>query len=134
MLLPLVYYLVAFFVYILLYEYYRNNIRKITIAQLDFFQILKVLPLIHSVTSIKSNLLINMKTIKKLFFIFIRTFDQIKTEICSYFYFNRIRIVFGIDLSASNEWQGRKTFQGQSLHKTQGNKIYNPYQKVRTKN
>ncbi len=56
--------------------------------------------------------------------------DTIKTEICSNFHFDRTRIIFGIDLSASNEWQGRKTFQGQSLHKTQSNKIYNPYQKV----
>jgi hypothetical protein len=60
----------------------------------------------------------------------IRSFDQLKKEITAYSYFNRIRIAFGIDLSASNEWQGRKTFQGQSLHKTQTNKIYNPYQKV----
>jgi hypothetical protein len=62
---------------------------------------------------------------------FLRPFDEIKKELNSYFYFNHIRIAFGIDLSASNEWQGRKTFQGNSLHKTQSNKIYNPYQKVK---
>ncbi len=61
----------------------------------------------------------------------IRSFDQLKKEITAYSYFNRIRIAFGIDLSASNEWKGRKTFNGQSLHKTLTNKIYNPYQKVR---
>ncbi len=59
-----------------------------------------------------------------------RPFDRIKNEITSNLYFDRIRIMFGIDLSASNEWHGQKTFQGQSLHKTQTNKIYNPYQKV----
>ena len=67
------------------------------------------------------------------FFIFIRTYEQIKSEISAAFYFNRIQIIFGIDLSASNEWQGRKTFSGNSLHKTQANKIYNPYQKVNEK-
>jgi hypothetical protein len=60
----------------------------------------------------------------------VRPFDQIKKQISSNTYFDRIRITFGIDLSASNEWHGRKTFQGQSLHKTQSNKIFNPYQKV----
>ena len=39
-------------------------------------------------------------------------------------------IIIGIDFTASNEWKGRKTFNSQSLHKTLGNKIYNPYQKV----
>jgi hypothetical protein len=63
--------------------------------------------------------------------LFIRTYELIKNEICAAFKFNRIRIIFGIDLSASNEWQGRKTFSGNSLHKTQANKIFNPYQKVR---
>jgi hypothetical protein len=75
-----------------------------------------------------------MKYEKKNFFlIFLRPFEQIKKAICSNFQFDRIRIVFGIDFSASNEWQGRKTFQGQPLHKTQGNKIFNPYQKVKRK-
>jgi hypothetical protein len=39
-------------------------------------------------------------------------------------------VIVGIDFTASNEWKGRKTFNSQSLHKTLGNKIYNPYQKV----
>lgn len=63
--------------------------------------------------------------------LFFRPLDAIKKSISSNFHFERIRIIFGIDLSASNEWQGRKTFQGQSLHKTQGNRVFNPYQKVR---
>ena len=37
MLLPLFYYLVGFFVYVLLFEYYRHNLRK-RVAQLDFIQ------------------------------------------------------------------------------------------------
>ena len=37
MLLPLLYYLVGFFVYVLLFEYYRHNLRK-QVAQLDFIQ------------------------------------------------------------------------------------------------
>ena len=41
-----------------------------------------------------------------------------------------LNIIIGVDFTASNEWQGRKTFNSQSLHKTLGNKIYNPYQKV----
>lgn len=75
---------------------------------------------------IKSNLLFKYENLS---LFCVRSFNQLKTEINTYLYFNRIRIAFGIDLSASNEWQGRKTFQGQSLHKTQ-NKVYNPYQKV----
>lgn len=59
-----------------------------------------------------------------------RSFEQIKKEIIFFCYFNRIRVAFGIDLSASNQWHGRISFQGQSLHKTHANKIYNPYQKV----
>lgn len=39
-------------------------------------------------------------------------------------------LIIGIDFTASNEWKGRKTFNSQSLHKTLGNKVYNPYQKV----
>lgn len=39
-------------------------------------------------------------------------------------------LIIGIDFTASNEWQGRKTLNGDSLHSTRGNKIYNPYQRV----
>ncbi|RUS83363.1 hypothetical protein EGW08_008866, partial [Elysia chlorotica] len=40
-------------------------------------------------------------------------------------------LIVGVDFSASNEWQGRKTFSGQNLHAvaTKG-KVMNPYQKV----
>lgn len=41
-----------------------------------------------------------------------------------------LNIIVGIDFTSSNEWKGRRTFNSQSLHKTLGNKIYNPYQKV----
>lgn len=59
-----------------------------------------------------------------------RSFEQIKKEMIFYCYFQQVRITFGIDLSASNQWHGRRCFQGQSLHQIQTNKIYNPYQKV----
>ncbi|XP_052800037.1 uncharacterized protein LOC128231362 isoform X2 [Mya arenaria] len=39
-------------------------------------------------------------------------------------------LIVGVDFTASNEWQGRKTFSGNSLHKITGSKIINPYQKV----
>lgn len=41
-----------------------------------------------------------------------------------------IHVIVGIDFSASNEWQGRKCFRGESLHAVRGSSIYNPYQKV----
>ncbi|BFZ04371.1 hypothetical protein BsWGS_07410 [Bradybaena similaris] len=39
-------------------------------------------------------------------------------------------LIIGVDFSASNEWQGRKTFAGQNLHKVLPGKALNPYQKV----
>lgn len=39
-------------------------------------------------------------------------------------------IVIGIDFTASNEWQGRRSFGKTCLHKTNGSRISNPYQKV----
>ncbi|KAH9525816.1 Copine protein 2 [Bulinus truncatus] len=39
-------------------------------------------------------------------------------------------LIVGVDFSASNEWQGRKTFSAQNLHKVIPGKIFNPYQKV----
>ncbi|CAF1311404.1 unnamed protein product [Adineta steineri] len=110
MLWPLVYYLVAFFAFVLLYEYYRRNILKQK-ARLD---------LLASLDGMEFN---SLPTSKK------KPFEKIKQEIASNFYFERIRIIFGIDLSASNEWQGKKTYGGQSLHKVQ-NKAFNPYQKA----
>lgn len=38
--------------------------------------------------------------------------------------------IIGIDFTASNEWQGKRSFSKTCLHKTNGSKIYNPYQKV----
>ncbi len=43
MLLPVAYYLVAFLIYVLLYEYYRNRARKF-IAELDLLQNLESIP------------------------------------------------------------------------------------------
>lgn len=39
-------------------------------------------------------------------------------------------LIIGVDFTASNEWQGRKTFGGNNLHKIIPGKVYNPYQKV----
>lgn len=39
-------------------------------------------------------------------------------------------IIVGIDFSASNEWQGRKTYNAKCLHDTSSNKGFNPYQRV----
>lgn len=62
---------------------------------------------------------------------FIRTLQQVKEELRKHFYFKNTKVIFGIDFSASNEWQGRKTFSGQLLHKTNATKIFNPYQQVK---
>ena len=45
----------------------------------------------------------------------------------------KARLVLGIDLTASNEWQGRLTFSRNSLHKlhpVRPSNVFNPYQKV----
>ncbi|KAG8196748.1 hypothetical protein JTE90_014481 [Oedothorax gibbosus] len=42
----------------------------------------------------------------------------------------RMRLVVGVDFSASNEWQGRTTFKGELLHALKGGAVFNPYQKV----
>ncbi|OWF40267.1 E3 ubiquitin-protein ligase RGLG4-like [Mizuhopecten yessoensis] len=39
-------------------------------------------------------------------------------------------LIIGVDYTASNEWQGRKSFNGQCLHKIVPGRVYNPYQKV----
>ncbi|UJR16091.1 hypothetical protein I4U23_003003 [Adineta vaga] len=111
MLWDLVYYLCGIFGFILLYEYFQRNIAKQK-AQLDFLKSL-------------DNFTLNSLSICNK-----KPYEKIKQELSSYFYFQRLRIIFGIDLSASNEWQGQKTFNGQSLHKIQTNKILNPYQKA----
>jgi len=46
---------------------------------------------------------------------------------------SRARLVLGIDLTASNEWQGRDTFSRNCLHKlhtVRPAQVFNPYQKV----
>ena len=46
---------------------------------------------------------------------------------------NKASLVLGIDLTASNEWQGRLTFSRNSLHKmhpVRSGIVYNPYQRV----
>lgn len=107
----LFYYTVAFVLYIFLYEYYKRLDKKQAI-QSDF---------LHNLDEIQACLkpMINRKP-----------FDLLKNELLSNFRYVSMRIVFGIDLSASNEWQGLKTFSGQPLHKTNGTKIFNPYQKA----
>ena len=45
----------------------------------------------------------------------------------------KARLVLGVDLTASNEWQGRVTFSRNSLHKlhpVRPSQVFNPYQKV----
>lgn len=42
----------------------------------------------------------------------------------------KCQLILGVDFSASNEWQGRKTFNGQCLHRVVPGKVLNPYQKV----
>ncbi|XP_033112176.1 E3 ubiquitin-protein ligase RGLG4-like [Anneissia japonica] len=39
-------------------------------------------------------------------------------------------IIIAVDFTASNEWQGRKTFSGKCLHELVNGKVFNPYQKV----
>ncbi|XP_074640214.1 uncharacterized protein LOC141898275 [Tubulanus polymorphus] len=41
-----------------------------------------------------------------------------------------VSLVIGVDFTASNEWQGRKTFNGNCLHRIYSGRVYNPYQKV----
>ncbi|XP_076367442.1 uncharacterized protein LOC143255524 [Tachypleus tridentatus] len=43
---------------------------------------------------------------------------------------DKVRLIVGIDFTASNEWQGRNSFRGECLHALRGSAIYNPYQKV----
>lgn len=45
----------------------------------------------------------------------------------------RSDMIIGVDFSASNEWQGRKSYQGRSchnLHDVSNSKTFNPYQRV----
>ncbi|XP_071946365.1 uncharacterized protein [Antedon mediterranea] len=42
----------------------------------------------------------------------------------------RSDIIIAVDFTASNEWQGRKTFNARCLHELVNGKLFNPYQKV----
>lgn len=57
------------------------------------------------------------------------SFDEV-SKACAKAGLEHCGLIVGIDFTASNEWQGRKTFGGNSLHRILGSKIYNPYQKV----
>lgn len=57
------------------------------------------------------------------------SFDEVSTA-CSKAGLERSNLIIGVDFTASNEWQGRKSFSSNCLHKTSGSKPYNPYQKV----
>ncbi|KAK3083626.1 hypothetical protein FSP39_000474 [Pinctada imbricata] len=52
------------------------------------------------------------------------------SEACKRAGLERCGLIIGVDFTASNEWQGRKSFSGNCLHKVIHGKIYNPYQKV----
>ncbi|CAG2245946.1 RGLG [Mytilus edulis] len=52
------------------------------------------------------------------------------SEACKRAGLEKCGLIIGVDFTASNEWQGRKTFSSQCLHKIIPGKIYNPYQKV----
>ena len=58
------------------------------------------------------------------------TFDEV-SEACRRAGLEASNLIIGVDFTASNEWQGRKSFGQNCLHKLSGSKIYNPYQKVR---
>ena len=57
------------------------------------------------------------------------TFEEV-SRACKRAGLEKCGLIIGVDFSASNEWQGRKTFSGQNLHKIVPGRIYNPYQKV----
>lgn len=58
-----------------------------------------------------------------------KSLDDI-SEACKKIGMEQCNLIIGIDFSASNEWQGRKSFNSCCLHKIIPGKIYNPYQKV----
>lgn len=57
------------------------------------------------------------------------SFDEI-SEACRKAGLEKTNLIIGVDFTASNEWQGRKSFNQNCLHKIVPNKVYNPYQKV----
>ena len=52
------------------------------------------------------------------------------TDACKRAGLEKCGLIIGVDFTASNEWQGRKSFSGNCLHRLNQAKIYNPYQKV----
>ena len=58
-----------------------------------------------------------------------KTFEEVSGA-CRRAGLEKCNLILGIDFTASNEWQGRKTFSQQNLHKIMGNKVLNPYQRV----
>lgn len=58
-----------------------------------------------------------------------QTFEEV-TSACRRAGLEKCSLIIGVDFSASNEWQGRKTFGAHNLHRIIQGKIYNPYQKV----
>lgn len=52
------------------------------------------------------------------------------SESCKKAGLEKCGLIIGVDYTASNEWQGRKSFNGQCLHKIIPGRVYNPYQKV----
>lgn len=58
-----------------------------------------------------------------------RTFSEV-SEACKRAGLEHCGLIIGVDFTASNEWQGRKSFSGNCLHKVVPGRIYNPYQKV----
>ncbi|XP_041350499.1 E3 ubiquitin-protein ligase RGLG2-like [Gigantopelta aegis] len=57
------------------------------------------------------------------------TFEEVSLA-CRKAGLEKCGLIIGVDFSASNEWQGRKTFSSQNLHRIIPGRIYNPYQKV----
>lgn len=57
------------------------------------------------------------------------TFEDV-IDACRRAGLEKCQFILGIDFSASNEWQGRKTFGGRCLHRIVPGKLLNPYQKV----
>ncbi|KAL8569864.1 hypothetical protein ACOMHN_038557 [Nucella lapillus] len=57
------------------------------------------------------------------------TYEEV-ADACRRAGLEKCQLIVGVDFSASNEWQGRKTFSSQCLHRVVPGKILNPYQKV----
>lgn len=58
-----------------------------------------------------------------------RSFSEV-SEACKKAGLESCGLIIGIDFTASNEWQGRKSFSSNCLHRVVPGRVYNPYQKV----